>query len=439
MAEMNKKIEQMLAEENTDGIILEINEQLLEEKNAVENLKSSLAEKTVKAVVVSEAETLFEEKVNVLYGLYESVKEQNIPVVVCGNAPTVRETVLSVIENKDVLTSHKLNRTMEQAGFELAETSDIVVEAVESKEDAARMNNSFTKYMDWAESFLEQEPVAQNYVRKYTAKEARPENTEERPFLTIVTRTQGKRPEALSEVLLSLMGQSCQDFELLVLGHKVEEERANKVKAIIEEVPEELRKRIQYVPVDYGNRTAPLNKGFELARGEYAVILDDDDLVLDNWVEKFKEKAETDYGKILHSYVIAQDWSAIKTENGEEMLRASGSPQNHFCRDFNILTELSGNYCPVLGLAFPTRPFQELNIRFDETLDTTEDWDFLMRMSTLCGVADIPVPTSIYRLWRNAENSQTLHNRAVWNENHLKIQKKFEKYPIFLMKHRSKI
>lgn len=45
-----------------------------------------------------------------------------------------------------------------------------------------------------------------------------------------------------------------------------------------------------------------------------------------------------------------------------------------------------------------------------------------MRVASVAGVKDINVPTSIYRLWVNAENSQSVHNKNEWLKNHMLVQ-----------------
>src|SRR6516165_4845723 len=43
------------------------------------------------------------------------------------------------------------------------------------------------------------------------------------PLLSVLMRTQHRRPATLEEALLSLAAQSCDDFELLLLAHDVSE------------------------------------------------------------------------------------------------------------------------------------------------------------------------------------------------------------------------
>jgi hypothetical protein len=96
------------------------------------------------------------------------------------------------------------------------------------------------------------------------------------------------------------------------------------------------------------------------------------------------------------------------------------------------MDQLSLNRCPPCGLAFPARVFQEYGIRFDESLTTTEDWDYLMRCVFLMGVATTKEPAALYRNWLNAENSSTVHRKEEWLENHKRIVENFVKTPIVL-------
>ena len=246
------------------------------------------------------------------------------------------------------------------------------------------------------------------------------------PFLSVIMRTRGNRPEALAEVLLCLSGQSDLDFEVLIMGHNLDDEGRDTVNNIIESLPDYMDGKVRLVEVTGGNRTTPLNEGFKASKGRYISILDDDDLVFDNWVEAFHSLEEKNCGKILHAYCAAQDWKVTKNENGENILTSISGFRTIYCAPFEFLEQLSTNHCPTFSLAFPSYIYNHLNIHFDETLTTTEDWDFLMRCAFICGVADNPEVTGIYRMWVNAESSATLHSRNEWKKNHAYIQEKFK-------------
>ncbi|MBQ8441161.1 MAG: glycosyltransferase [Clostridia bacterium] len=251
------------------------------------------------------------------------------------------------------------------------------------------------------------------------------------PFLSIITRTQGKRPEMLEETLLSLTGQSNTDFELLITGHNMTEEQSAVVAGIISEQPDWMRERIRLIPVVGGTRSTPLNVGFEEAKGSYIAVLDDDDLVFDHWVETFYQMSQKHFGKILHTYSVIQSWETVGGDFPNTP-RAAKAPENTYCCDFDFLNQLRLNKCPFCALAFPAFAYKELGLRFDETLTTTEDWDFLMRTAFITGVADSSEITFLYRNWLNAENSSSLHAQEEWLKNSHYVVKRFSKTPFIM-------
>lgn len=248
------------------------------------------------------------------------------------------------------------------------------------------------------------------------------------PFLSVIVRTRGNRPVGLSEALLCLRAQTNQDFEVLLIAHNAPEEGKKVVKQIVDDQPEEFKKKIRYIELDRGTRTTPINIGFANALGRYIAVFDDDDLLFDNWVESFYESAKENDGKILHAYVLAQKWKTFETmnANGESVINymAVEAPTSQFCQKLDILSQLVVNKCPLMSLAFPAYLFRNLGIVFNEELNVTEDWEYFMRVVTITGIADITEATSIYRLWTNAENSSTLHNQEIWDATYQRIHEK---------------
>lgn len=251
-------------------------------------------------------------------------------------------------------------------------------------------------------------------------------------FASIVMRTQGRRPEALREALLCLYAQDDRDFEVLLIGHKLNAEQRRLIDDILEEQEDEFRSRIRFLPFDEGNRTTPLNYGFAQADGDYIMIFDDDDLVMEDWLSAFHEQAKKAPGTVLYRYAIAQSWSGINTPSGVKALRASGSPDPKHCRDYQPIDQIQMNNCPPIGLAFPAAAFRQLGVIFDETLATTEDWDYLTRVAKFTGVSSIAKVGAVYRLWTNEESSATVHKQEEWKTNYDIIQKKMDDMPLLL-------
>lgn len=241
------------------------------------------------------------------------------------------------------------------------------------------------------------------------------------PFLTVIIRTQGKRDDGLREALLCLNAQQNQDFEIILIAHKVNKEQEKVVCSILEDQQEEFRERIRYYKLDEGTRTTPLNFGFAHAWGKYIAIFDDDDILFDNWVDCFWNEMDEHEGRIIHSYAFAQTW-----ENLEKWgYRAETAPVANYCSKFDLLAQLTVNRCPLMTLAFPAYLFQKVGMIFNEELNVMEDWEYFMRAAFLCGVTDSCEPTAIYRFWKNAESSASLHSQNDWDQTYREIQKTF--------------
>ncbi len=258
-----------------------------------------------------------------------------------------------------------------------------------------------------------------------------PANDATRPFLSVVVRTQGKRPHTLTEVLTALAGQSDDDFEVLVVGHRLTVERQLIVERIIADCPTWLREKCTLLRVDDGNRTRPLNEGFGAAQGRYIAIMDDDDLPFGHWVETFKTLAEQSPGRLLRAACVRQFVDTV-TIQGKPGLRAVDKLDRTFPSDFDYVAHLRMNFTPNHCLAFPRGVFHDLGMRFDETLTTTEDWDYIMRVASVVGTVSSPEITSIYRWWQSSESSRTLHGQDEWQGNYRRILQKMDDRPMLM-------
>lgn len=368
----------------------------------------------------------------------------SVPVIIVCENIAYKDTAFDIfesiytegLEKKRHFTLKALNELIGPYGLSEISSNDIKPDSSEQKSDFSLCNskNLCNEYLSWLKRTVDKTGDINTFVRMYNVSE--PVRTVEQdnpgPFLSVITRTQGKRPEALREALLCLSGQSCTDFEVMIMGHNLDNVQGELVRGIIESQPEWLREKIRFIPVTGGTRTTPLNAGLKAANGKYIAILDDDDLVFDNWVEEFKNAADSHMGSIIHANAFSQYWSVTDTADGTQALRAESKFSDVYCKKFNILSQLYANRCPLMSLAFPRHAFSQYGIKFDESLTTTEDWDYLMRTAFVCGVYDIKEATSIYRLWENAESSQTLHDSDEWDANYSRIRKGFEGTPIVI-------
>ncbi len=250
------------------------------------------------------------------------------------------------------------------------------------------------------------------------------------PFLSVILRTQGKRPKMLTEALQSLEKQTDQSFEILLILHNANSDGTRTVHEIVEGLDPDFRKKIEIQTLVGGTRTAPLNLGASLAKGHFFAMLDDDDLVYDNWVEVYHTAAQKHPCRVLRAYAHTQAWKATATADGTTLLSPVSDPQSSYCEPFDLVAHLKDNRTPISCVAIPTFCHRKLGILFDEALTTTEDWDYIMRCVLTVGVYDTECITFLYRQWESGETSRTLHEKEEWDANRRVILQKLNAIPI---------
>jgi glycosyltransferase involved in cell wall biosynthesis len=249
------------------------------------------------------------------------------------------------------------------------------------------------------------------------------------PFVSVLMRTQGRRPGAFKDALLCMAAQTCSDFEILVMAHDVQAGDLAVIESILADQSESLRARLRLIPVTGGGRTAPLNAGVELARGSYIAFLDDDDLVMAHWVEVFRDGAQECQGRLIVRTLATEQ--SVETLPGGEF-RSTSWPSTRWDAKMDLLRHVVDNHSPLNSYAYPRTVFTEYGYRFDPELPVLEDWDLFVRVSSLFGVKDQPEVTSIYRRWPHHENSYNELPQADWPEMGWKVVAGWDRLPFLL-------
>ena len=106
--------------------------------------------------------------------------------------------------------------------------------------------------------------------------------------LTIFTPTYN-REKYLSRLYESLKKQKFKDFEWLIID---DESTDNTIELIKKFINEKNEFQINFVRIEHGGKHRALNKAFDIAKGEYFFIVDSDDYIADDAVEKIYEWIE---------------------------------------------------------------------------------------------------------------------------------------------------
>lgn len=245
-------------------------------------------------------------------------------------------------------------------------------------------------------------------------------------FLSVVLRTQGRRPEQLCDALLCLYAQTDQDFETVLVLHDVEESERESIQSIVHSFPSSFSARVRILPASGVGRMVPLNAAIEVIRGQYVAFYDDDDLLMANWVENFKQVTASSPGRVVRSNVAVQRNRLEKWPDGSGGHRSISLASAEYAESFNLIDHLERNHSPFMGIAFPASFFTDWGERFDVALAVCEDWDVILRAVGLLGVESSPSITAIYRRWEDANTSYTDHDLQVWRASESRVRKKMD-------------
>jgi hypothetical protein len=248
------------------------------------------------------------------------------------------------------------------------------------------------------------------------------------PLLSVVMRTQVRRPEALREALLCLAGQVDSRFELLLVVHDADPDEARR---ILDDLPGWLTSRARILVAPGGTRSHPLNVGIAAAAGSHVAFLDDDDWVFGDWVQRFLEAASESPRQLLRAGVGVLHVARTTWPGGIEGYTAESSPSSPYPERFDLADHLRVNQTPFMAWAFPRRFFEVFG-GADEALEVCEDWDLVLRAACVLGVVDIPALTAIYRRWDSGGDSYSTYDQATWARDMARVRGRIDSGPLLL-------
>ena len=192
-------------------------------------------------------------------------------------------------------------------------------------------------------------------------------NTGSSPLVTVVTPAYNIA-KYIGEAVDSVLRQTFQDFEYLVVDDASVDDTINVIKAHVHEDP-----RFRLVEVEHGGPSAARNAGIREAKGEYIAFLDGDD----RWHPKFLERQLGLIQSLPPDVGVVFCRSRIVLENGTPVFFQWHRAGRYDFDDFLV----SGN---------PARSGSSLLIRkscftdaggFDEKLYYGEDLDMWLRIA----------------------------------------------------------
>jgi hypothetical protein len=250
----------------------------------------------------------------------------------------------------------------------------------------------------------------------------------ESPFLTVITRTMGRRA-SLVDTLTCLAAQTDDDFEVRLMLNTPDPADRQRVIEMVEAFHPSFRSRVHLHTSGNAHRVSPLNDGLEQARGRYVTVLDDDDLVVADWVARFHAAVDEHDGAVVRCRAVDQRADALGTD---VVATATSGFLLPYRETFDLASHLAGGQTPQGSVCFPMQAVAALDIRFDCDMEVCEDLDFLLRVATVCGVVDTGTIGMIYRRWN--EDQSSMHSVApeIWEEALRGIVERLDEQPLLM-------
>lgn len=209
----------------------------------------------------------------------------------------------------------------------------------------------------------------------------------EKPLVSIVVRTH-KRPEFLREALLSLVNQSYDNLEIVVV-----EDGEDDARALIES--EFSASNIKYHATgECVGRSAAGNLGLEMASGEWLGFLDDDDQFFCDHIEAMIQTAlEQDVkGVYGTAWEVATDVDSVAPLKYSEH-ESKTVYRQPFCRPLMWRQ----NYLPIQTVLFHREIYERWG-GFEVDMDQLEDWNLWTKYTFEHNFVLVDKTTSKYRV-----------------------------------------
>jgi LmbE family N-acetylglucosaminyl deacetylase/glycosyltransferase involved in cell wall biosynthesis len=211
--------------------------------------------------------------------------------------------------------------------------------------------------------------------------------------VSVVIRTRN-RPALLREALESLSAQTARPRQVIVVndGGASPREVTDSFRGAFDVVLEEPRTR--------RGRSDAANRGVAVAREELVAFLDDDDLCFPDHLERLAAAQREGPEPVVYSDAVTVVYG--RGESGwVPRVRTL-----QYSLDFDPDYLLYANYIPIHTLLLPRELFRKVG-GFDETIEYSEDWDFLIRLSAEAPFRHLRAVTCEYRVFEPQSNDPT--------------------------------
>lgn len=219
----------------------------------------------------------------------------------------------------------------------------------------------------------------------------------------------------------SVLGQSFQDFEVIVVDDASRDDTRDRVSSLRDP-------RIRYIAHE-SNRggAAARNTGIEAATGEFLAFLDSDDRWAPGKLQKqvgLLRAKGTDYG-FSYTWLIGQDPA------GEELWRLSKTIEG-LAEEKLLVENCVGTFSSVVARRAALKEVGGL----DEKMRSCQDWDLYVRLNAITKVCCVPEFLVYYQQNRSDQNRISVNPTSIILGRRRMLQKMESRFPDMSMEAR---
>jgi glycosyltransferase involved in cell wall biosynthesis len=208
------------------------------------------------------------------------------------------------------------------------------------------------------------------------------------------------RPQFLGRAIQSIIQQSLENWELIVVHDGPNQQTAAAMQQWVERDP-----RIRYFHRDHaGNIANACNYGLARARGQYVAILDDDDY----WVAANKLAKQVAFLNSHPDYAGCGGGMTVIDDNENVLMSYLKPEQDDAIRAralwANPMTHSTSMFRRSLGAALGY---------YDESLAGFQDWDIWLRLGRLGKLYNFPEVFTRYTIWGSGGSFQQQRKNAL--------------------------
>jgi glycosyltransferase involved in cell wall biosynthesis len=219
------------------------------------------------------------------------------------------------------------------------------------------------------------------------------------PKVSVLMLTRN-RPAFLSRAIQSVMDQSFEDWELLVIHDGTDQETMAVMDRWTKADP-----RIRYFRREQGGNIAnATNFGASHARGEYLAILDDDDF----WIASHKLEKQVAFLETHPEHVACGSGMSVVDSNRAVQMSYLKPEQDSEIRSRALCANPMAHSTTIFR-----RSIGESIGFYDESLAGYQDWDIWLRLGLVGKLYNFPEAFACYTLWTASGSFQQERENAL--------------------------